>query len=68
MKYRVIYEYEFHRGTIATEPAWRANNVYDGRVVKENTVCFWFLKKSQLVAGCGVNDKTVLIHLKQIGK
>ncbi|KAJ0183177.1 hypothetical protein K1T71_001153 [Dendrolimus kikuchii] len=104
LKYRIIYEYEFHRGTSATETARRINDVYGGGVAKENIVRFWFqrfrsgnfdLQKkprgrteaevdnaelkaiveadpsqtmSEIAAGCGVSDKTVLIHLKQIGK
>lgn len=101
LKYRVIYEYEFHRGTSAAETARRINNVYEGATVKENTVRFWFQRfrsgnfdlqnkprgrpetrvnneelkviveadpsqtTSELAAGFGVSDKTVLIHLEQ---
>ncbi|CAG9093900.1 unnamed protein product [Plutella xylostella] len=42
LKYRVIYEYEFHRGTSAAERARRINDVYGDGVAKENTVRFWF--------------------------
>lgn len=104
LKYRIIYEYEFRRGTSAAETTRRVNDVYGGRVAKENTVRFWFQRfrsgnfdlqnkprgrpetqvdneelkaiveadpsqtTSELAAGCDVSDKTVLIHLKQIGK
>ncbi|CAG9138326.1 unnamed protein product [Plutella xylostella] len=96
LKYRVIYEYEFHRGTSAAETALRINDVYGDGVAKENTVRFWFQRfrsgnfqpetkvdneelkaiveadpsqtTSELAAGSGVSDKTILIHLKQIGK
>ncbi|CAG9130688.1 unnamed protein product [Plutella xylostella] len=101
LKYRVIYEYEFHRGTSAAETARRINDVYGDGVAKENTVRFWFQRfrsgnfdlqnkphgrpetkvdneaiveadpsqtTSELAAGSGVSDKTILIHLKQIGK
>ncbi|KAJ0172710.1 hypothetical protein K1T71_011849 [Dendrolimus kikuchii] len=104
LKYRIIYEYEFHRGTSVAKTARRINDVYGGGVAKENTVRFWFQRfrsrnfdqqnkprgrpetkvdnaelkaiveadpsqtTSEIAAGCGVSDKTVLIHLKQIGK
>ncbi|CAG9136399.1 unnamed protein product [Plutella xylostella] len=104
LKYRVIYEYEFHRGTSAAKTARRINDVYGDGVAKENTVRFWFQRfrsgnfdlqnkprgrpetkvdneelkaiveadpsqtTSELAAGSGVSDKTILIHLKQIGK
>jgi hypothetical protein len=42
LKYRVIYEYKFHRGTSAAEMARRVNVVYGGCVAKENTVRFRF--------------------------
>ncbi|KAJ0170190.1 hypothetical protein K1T71_014118 [Dendrolimus kikuchii] len=42
LKYCIIYEYEFHRGTSAAETARRINNVYGGSVAKENIVRFWF--------------------------
>jgi hypothetical protein len=42
LKYRVFYEYEFHRGTTAAEIARRVNDVYGSCVAKENTVSFWF--------------------------
>ncbi|CAF4830065.1 unnamed protein product [Pieris macdunnoughi] len=103
LKYRIIYEYEFRRGTSAADKTRRVNDVYGGHVAKENTVRFWFQRfrsgnfdlrnkprgrpetqvdnevlkaiveadpsqtTSELAAGCGVSDKTVLIHLKQIG-
>ncbi|CAH2266897.1 jg19901 [Pararge aegeria aegeria] len=38
LKYRVIYEYEFHRG----KTAQRINDVYGGGVTKENTVGFLY--------------------------
>lgn len=38
LKYRVIYEYEFYRGTSAAETARRINDVYGAATVKENTV------------------------------
>ncbi|CAF4949334.1 unnamed protein product [Pieris macdunnoughi] len=58
MKYRVIFEYEFHRGTSAAETARRINDVY----------CMAAVSQKKNTAGCGVSDKTVIIHLKQIGK
>ena len=42
LKYSVIYEYEFHRGTSAAETARRINDVYGDGAAKENTVRFWF--------------------------
>jgi histone-lysine N-methyltransferase SETMAR len=104
LKYRVIFEYEFHRGTSASETARRINDVYGDGAAKENIVRFWFQRfrsgnfnlqnkprgrpetnvdneelrtilevdpsqsTSELAVGCGVSDKTVLIHLKQSGK
>lgn len=104
LKYRIIFEYEFHRGTSAAETARRINDVYGEATVKENTVRFWFQRfrsgnfdlqnkprgrpetlvvnedlkviveadpsqtTSELAAGFGVSDKTILNHLKQIGK
>ena len=38
MKYRVIYEYDFYRGSSATETARRVYDVYGGHVAKEKTV------------------------------
>jgi hypothetical protein len=104
LRYRVIYEYEFHRGTSAAGTARRVNDVCSGCVAKKITVRFWYERfcsgnfalqnkphgrpetqfsneelkaivetdpsqiTSELAAGCGVCNKTVLIHLKQIGK
>lgn len=104
LKYRYIYEYEFHLGTSAAETARRINNAYGEATAKENTVRYWFQRfrsgnfdlqnkprgrpetqvdneelkaiveadpsqtTSELAAGFGVSDKTILIHLKQIGK
>ncbi|XP_050354867.1 uncharacterized protein LOC126776409 isoform X3 [Nymphalis io] len=42
MKYRYIYEYEFYRGTSATETARRIIDLYGAGVAKESTVHFWF--------------------------
>lgn len=42
VKYRVIYENEFHRGTSTTEVARKINDVYEEATVKGSTVCFWF--------------------------
>ncbi|XP_064292196.1 histone-lysine N-methyltransferase SETMAR-like [Plodia interpunctella] len=42
LKYRVIYEYEFHLDTSAAETARRVDDVYGSRIAKENTVHFWF--------------------------
>ena len=42
LKYRVIYEYEFHRGTSAVETARRINDVYGSRVAKVKIVRLWF--------------------------
>jgi [histone H3]-lysine36 N-dimethyltransferase SETMAR len=42
LKYRVIYDYEFHRGTSAAKTSGRVNGVYSSCVAKENTVRFWF--------------------------
>ena len=41
-KYRIIYKYEFYRGTSAAETARKVIDVYGGRVAKENIVRFWF--------------------------
>ncbi|CAH2241261.1 jg3322 [Pararge aegeria aegeria] len=42
LKYRVIYVYEYHRGTCTAETAQRVNEIYCGGVAKENTVRFLF--------------------------
>ncbi|CAF4949323.1 unnamed protein product [Pieris macdunnoughi] len=69
MKYRVIFEYEFHRGTSAAETARRINDVYCMAAVSQKKNSYRPSQTtSELAAGCGVSDKTVIIHLKQIGK
>ncbi|CAG9781943.1 unnamed protein product [Diatraea saccharalis] len=54
LKYRVIYEYEFHRGSSAAKTARMVNDVYGGCIAKENsaflvsTFSFWkFLPAEQ---------------------
>lgn len=103
-KLRVIFEYEFRRGTNATQTARNINDVYGPGTASERTVRFWFdrfrsvnfdvineprgrpetkvdndeLKAiveadssqttSELAAAFNVSDKTIFIHLRQIGK
>jgi hypothetical protein len=53
LKYRVIYEYEFHRGTSAAKMARRVNDVYGGCVAKENglflvpTFSLWIFRPAE---------------------
>ena len=37
LKYRLIYEYEFHRGTSVTETARKVNDVYDSRKTEKHS-------------------------------
>jgi histone-lysine N-methyltransferase SETMAR len=103
-KLRIIFEYEFRRGTNATQTARDINKVFGADSTSDRTVRFWFdrfrsgnfnidneprgrpetkvnndeLKviveadssqsTSELAAAFNVNDKTILIHLNQIGK
>jgi hypothetical protein len=103
LKYRVIYEYEFHRGPVLrkrleglmmcievvsqkkTQCVFGSNvfvleistcrtSPVDGlrpKLVMKNWRLLWkriHRKPRLLAAGCGVGNKTVLIHLNQIGK